>query len=627
MRRFLILAVAGGALAGGTASAQTPGPDVMLNYRPAQKDVEYDSPAVADVPKCRVELVRGKVSGYEVFDPSGQLLRRFVDASGDRTIDQWRYYKDGVEVYRDIDSNGNNKIDQSRWLNTAGARWGLDPNEDTRIDEWKQLSAQEASRVAITAMAAGDMALLKTVLLTAEDCDQLGLTDEIRKLLLAQVAQPEEAVGKVMSASAAFNKTSRWIGFDAKAPGAVPADDGKARDDLQVYSGAMAIIDTAGKTSFVTVGELLRVGEVWKLTGIPQASEGEQVIVQAGVLMRPMGGTAPVSRELSPEMLKLIQQLQDLDKLAPAPGTPDATVIGFLKKRNELLTRIVLTGRTPDEFNTWMKQLVNGLAAAAQSGDAEARAVLVQRIGEVRKQQPMSDLIPYAEYRLGMADSMSAMRGARNQTEQQAAQTRLQTSLTAFIKAWPAAEDTPDAMYQLATNSEFSGQLPAAEKWYGELQKNFPDSPYGRRAAGALRRIGLKGQPLTLAGMDLAGKPVNVSSLKGNVVLVVFWASWAQQFAQDLPVLQALQTQYGGRGFATLGVNLDSDAKAASDFTTQNKVAWPLIHDAGGLEGALAEQFGLITVPTMMLVDRNGNVLASGLTLNELKDSLPQVMK
>ena len=47
----------------------------------------------------------------------------------------WCYFLDGLEVYRDIDSNFNGKADQYRWFHTAGTRWGTDKNEDGRIDD------------------------------------------------------------------------------------------------------------------------------------------------------------------------------------------------------------------------------------------------------------------------------------------------------------------------------------------------------------------------------------------------------------------------------------------------------------------------------------------------------------
>ena len=65
------------------------------------------------------------------------------------TVDQWRYYNHGLEVYRDIDTNHNHKPDQHRWLNTGGSRWAVDSEEDGSIDSWKSLSPEEAVREAV----------------------------------------------------------------------------------------------------------------------------------------------------------------------------------------------------------------------------------------------------------------------------------------------------------------------------------------------------------------------------------------------------------------------------------------------------------------------------------------------
>ena len=78
--------------------------------------------------------------------PRGVILRKFVDTNDDNIVDQWSYYKDGLEVYRDIDSNFNGKADQYRWFHTGGSRWGIDTKEDGTIDYWKSISAEEVTR-------------------------------------------------------------------------------------------------------------------------------------------------------------------------------------------------------------------------------------------------------------------------------------------------------------------------------------------------------------------------------------------------------------------------------------------------------------------------------------------------
>jgi len=114
-------------------------------------------------------------TGWLVFNSAGQLLRRFLDTNGDNKIDQWCYYKNGIEVYRDIDSNQNGKADQYRWLGTGGTRWGLDDNEDGRIDRWKVISAEEVSAEVVAALRTADEKRFQRLLLGSEELKALGL--------------------------------------------------------------------------------------------------------------------------------------------------------------------------------------------------------------------------------------------------------------------------------------------------------------------------------------------------------------------------------------------------------------------------------------------------------------------
>ena len=80
----------------------------------------------------------------------GRLLRRFVIAHGSRRLDQWSYYQDGFEVYREEDLDGDRSLDECRWLNAGGTR--IARVEKGKIKGWKQISAEEASKVLVQAL-------------------------------------------------------------------------------------------------------------------------------------------------------------------------------------------------------------------------------------------------------------------------------------------------------------------------------------------------------------------------------------------------------------------------------------------------------------------------------------------
>jgi hypothetical protein len=105
---------------------QQPSVQQALSLQPMQRDVEYDRPTGKQVKDCLIEPEEGAgTTAWVVRGPGGKLLRRFSDTNGDNKVDQWCYFADGIEVYRDIDADYNTKADQYRWLTTTlGARPG-----------------------------------------------------------------------------------------------------------------------------------------------------------------------------------------------------------------------------------------------------------------------------------------------------------------------------------------------------------------------------------------------------------------------------------------------------------------------------------------------------------------------
>src|SRR5262245_26040691 len=155
--------------------AANPTAEQALKLRPVQADVEYDTPTGESLKGCTIS--GGKVngaSGWVVRDPTGHLLRTFVDSNNDNVVDLWCYYRNGVEVYRDIDSNFNGKADQYRWLHSAGMRWGIDKDENGTIDEWKTISAEEVTAEVVKAAAQGDARRFGLLLLDNEELKALG---------------------------------------------------------------------------------------------------------------------------------------------------------------------------------------------------------------------------------------------------------------------------------------------------------------------------------------------------------------------------------------------------------------------------------------------------------------------
>ncbi len=615
------------------SAADAPSVELALTFKPIQKDVEIEIPKKSDYSQCKVEVEQGKKSsGWIVYGPNGQILRRFVDTNGDNVVDQWRYYNRGLEVYRDIDSNFNNKVDGSRWMNLAGTRWGIDTNEDGKIDEWKMISAEEVTKVAVIALANNDSRAFKTLMITDDELTKSGIKNPFAEKIRESVEGSQKGLSTMLSKTKMITPDTVWVRFDGSMPGLIPADDSKTDKDLHVFENVMAIIDTKGKSGLIQFGELIRVGNNWRLTQVPLPIEGESMqVTEGGILMQPVAGntTLPTNTTvgLSKEMQVLLDELQKLDQNSPTPDKGPKAISKYNADRVVIIENLIAAAKNEDERAQWTRQMVDGLAAAVQTvGYKEGLKQLQQIRDELQKQSQDQDLIAYVTYRTLLADYSSQLQSTQSDKLRDVQGWWL-AQLEEFIKKYPNSDDSAEAMLQLAVTQEFSGKVAESKKWYTRLVESHGATEAGTRGAGALRRMNLAGKELELAGTSIAGGNLDSKQYRGKVLLVIFWSSWCKPCTEDLPQILELYSKYHNKGFDVLGINLDATSDLAHAYIKQHKIPWAQIHEQGGLESAPARDFGVISLPTMFLVDDSGKVVNRSATVSDLKKALPNLLK
>jgi len=105
----------------------------------------------------------------------------------------------------------------------------------------------------------------------------------------------------------------------------------------------------------------------------------------------------------------------------------------------------------------------------------------------------------------------------------------------------------------------------------------------------------------------LDGKPFSLGSLKGRVVVLDFWASWCVPCRASVPFFDGLQQKYGARGLSVVGLTLEEDDDAVTDFLDAVPATFSIVRDPTGRAG---EAFGVVAMPTTFLIDREGRTVA-----------------
>ena len=151
-------------------------------------------------------------------------------------------------------------------------------------------------------------------------------------------------------------------------------------------------------------------------------------------------------------------------------------------------------------------------------------------------------------------------------------------------------------------------QPESARKLYTELSTN-EDPELSGAAKSALEMMDMRGKPLDLKFTAVDGSEIDLAKLRGQVVLIDFWATWCPPCVEEVPELVATYEKFKDRGFTIVGISLDEDKAALEKFTTENKMTWPQFFDGKGWENELAKRFKIQTVPTMWLLGKDGKLV------------------
>ena len=112
--------------------------------------------------------------------------------------------------------------------------------------------------------------------------------------------------------------------------------------------------------------------------------------------------------------------------------------------------------------------------------------------------------------------------------------------------------------------------------------------------------------PPDFRGDTIDGRPISLTALRGNVVLVNFWASLCLECRPEMTLLERLHRRFAPQGLAVVGVNARERTETVSRYATEQGLTFSLVLDS---DGKIAARYGVAGLPATFLVGRNGRAV------------------
>lgn len=162
--------------------------------------------------------------------------------------------------------------------------------------------------------------------------------------------------------------------------------------------------------------------------------------------------------------------------------------------------------------------------------------------------------------------------------------------------------------------SDLNGKYPG-NKYLGKLKEDI--DKYAKVAGGTTA------PDFTFNTPD--GKPIALSSFKGKVTLVDFWASWCGPCRKENPNVLRLYKKYHAKGFEILGVSLDDNKEKWMTAIQKDGLVWNHVSDLKGWDSEACKLYGIEAIPFTVLLDKEGKILAKSLRGPALEKKLAEL--
>jgi len=616
-----------------SALAQNDQVEKSLSIKPDQPGVDYDQPDAAARSECKVESANEKfgLPGWVVIDNTEQILRLFLDRNKDRKLDQWSYYKDGIEVYRDSDNDFDGKLDEFRWLGNAGMRKGIDANEDGEIDRWDMISVEEVAQEALNAIKNQDNNRFGRLLISDQEFKALGLTGKVGSEVSKRIDAARKGFGSMARGQKQIGRSTEFVYSGNGQPGVTAANkrDGITKD-IVCYDHASVVFKNGETVGNVALGTIVQVNGNWRLIELPEIVDPKKPIENGGSLFPMQLFKDEFVQDVPDKLSKLYEKLEDVDKTLTkliAEGDPKKNAVRIASlHQQKAMVGIDIYNEVKEDKYSWLQNIADTVSDAYQKEEYPQGLTFLNEFAEQLEKAGRTEGLDYIRWRSIFAKYQLIIQLKDAQARREALD-ELMKNLEKFVGSYPKSDFAPEALFQLGFNNEINnnGDYEKAIKMYTILAQKYGNTSFGQRAKGALVRLQGKGKQISFKGTTSGGKSFDVASVKGKVVVIHFWNS---QATNGLDEIQKLNAKWD-KELVVIGANIDRNNADFVNYMKQNrKISWPQLHAPGGIEKSpLATQVGLVSLPMAMLIDQEGKLVDPNVPFPDLDREIQRLTR
>jgi peroxiredoxin len=201
----------------------------------------------------------------------------------------------------------------------------------------------------------------------------------------------------------------------------------------------------------------------------------------------------------------------------------------------------------------------------------------------------------------------------------------MKAQLIAFVKE---NDKTPVSPYLITRNS-WQFDLPELENLLSVLDTSMNNSTYYEaieKRVEVLRNVAIGQIAPDFTLNDSTGNPISLSSLKGKILLVDFWAAWCGPCRAENPNVVKAWQKYNNRGFDVLGVSFDTNREKWLKAVKDDKLTWAQLSDLKGWGSEAGKLYGVNSIPANFLLDKDQKIIATGLHGEDLFNKLEELL-